>query len=500
MMNRLIFLICSVGLALQSFAAPADRMRRQACDEAHALIDEAERKALAEQSLDELNVAAREEVVRELELTNRQRQRFEPLYDAYRKALREAVDASSASARSDSEEEQRRALKAKLANIAAAAQVKRDYVDRFAEVLTAEQIRRFYNIEGRIGTEIKRAAVGKEIASLTLRGAGRETTRDLGPVGDYTGIECSNHVSVEVSAAAQTVVVTGDERLIDYVKMECSGGVLRLGLGVRNLNIRNVSGYSGMRVVVPASSSLCSLKAGTWSSIVCKVPLRGESVSVEASSYGTVRAEVEATDAAKIVVAPYSSFSGKAVCGTCDLRVSSYATVKCPIVCRGEARVTAGSYAGLSGDIAASDVTVTVQSGATLHGALACERLELDLYSYASYKGSIAAQRAALTVQSGATLGATFASDVLTASVGSYGELVLRGAAKVAEARVEVASGASFRARELQVVNYDIEVGSFATADLWCSGQLKVRASQQAEVRYGGPCVVETLSDNIRRR
>lgn len=500
MMNRLIFLICSVGLALQSFAAPVDRLRQQACDEAHALIDEAERKALAVQSLDELNVAARDEVVRELELTSRQRQRFEPLYDAYRKALRDAVDAGAASAQSDSEEEQRRALKVKLANIAAAAQVKRDYVDRFAEVLTAEQIRRFYNIEGRIGTEIKRAAVGKEIASLTLRGAGRETTRDLGPAGDYGSIVCASHFSIEVSATARTVVVTGDERLIDYVTMQCSGGVLRFGLGVRSLNIRNVRGYSGIRVVVPASSSLCSLKAGTWSSIVCKAPLRGEAVSVEVSSYGSVTADIVATDAVKIEADSYASFSGKVTCGACDLRISSYASVRSPIVCRGEARVTAGSYSGLSGGIEASDVTATVQSGATLHGALTCERLELDLYSYASYKGAIAARRAALALRSGATLGATFAGDAFTASVGSYGELQLRGAAQVVEAHVKVGSGASFRARELQVGNYDIEVASFATADLWCSGRLKVSASQQAQVRYDGPCVVETLSDNIRRR
>ncbi len=500
MMNRLYLLICCAGLALQSFAAPADRARQRACASAHALIDATERRALAAQSLDDLNVAAREEVARELELTERQRQRFDPLYDAYRKALRAAVDAAAASAQSDAEQEQRRALKAKLANIAAAAEVKRDYVDRFAEVLTAEQIRRFYNIEGRIGTEIKRAAAGKEAASLTLRGPGREATRDLGPAGDYAGLECGNQFSIEVSSAVRTVVVTGDERLIDYVTMERSGGVLRFGLAVRSLHVRNVRGYSGIRVVVPASSSLCSLKAGTRSSIVCRTPLRGETVSVAVSSYGSVKADIEATGAAKIEIDPYASFRGRATCGTCDLRAASYATIACPVVCRGEARATAASYAELSGGIEAPDAAVTVQSGATLRGALACERLRLDLYSYASYTGTIAAGRARLTLQSGATLGATFAGDVLTASVGSYGELALRGAAQVVEARVKVGSGASFRARELQVRDYDIDVAAFASADIWCSGRLKVSASQQAEVRYGGPCVVEALSDNIRRR
>ncbi len=213
-----------------------------------------------------------------------------------------------------------------------------------------------------------------------------------------------------------------------------------------------------------------------------------------------MKADIEATGAAKIEIDPYASFRGRATCGTCDLRAASYATIACPVVCRGEARATAASYAELSGGIEAPDAAVTVQSGATLRGALACERLRLDLYSYASYTGTIAAGRARLTLQSGATLGATFAGDVLTASVGSYGELALRGAAQVVEARVKVGSGASFRARELQVRDYDIDVAAFASADIWCSGRLKVSASQQAEVRYGGPCVVEALSDNIRRR
>lgn len=54
-----------------------------------------------------------------------------------------------------------RDFKTKLSNIAATAQVKRDYVDKFAAVLTAEQIRRLYNTEGEIGTNIKRAAVDR---------------------------------------------------------------------------------------------------------------------------------------------------------------------------------------------------------------------------------------------------------------------------------------------------------------------------------------------------
>ncbi|MFQ6939603.1 MAG: hypothetical protein ACLRSE_04490 [Alistipes finegoldii] len=43
-------------------------------------------------------------------------------------------------------------------------------------------------------------------------------------------------------------------------------------------------------------------------------------------------------------------------------------------------------------------------------------------------------------------------------------------------------------------------MSNYAKADVWCSGRLKINASTDAKVTYGGPCTVETVSDNIQRR
>lgn len=156
-------------LAAGKAAASGSDIARAVAD-ARAAIDAAEEAAMENQSLEELNKAAREQVVRELGLSPRQRKEFEPLYKAYREALDKAVDAGGTVPGTD-EASQRNILKTKLSNIAATAQVKRDYVDKFAAVLTAEQIRRLYNTEGNIGTNIKRAAIDRSRMPKRLKEA-----------------------------------------------------------------------------------------------------------------------------------------------------------------------------------------------------------------------------------------------------------------------------------------------------------------------------------------
>lgn len=87
-------------------------------------------------------------------------------------------------------------------------------------------------------------------------------------------------------------------------------------------------------------------------------------------------------------------------------------------------------------------------------------------------------------------------SEASEATAKSY----LKGAAQVADATVRVSSGANFSGPELRVSDYDLTVSNYAKADVWCSGRLKINASTAAKVTYGGPCTVETVSDNIQRR
>ena len=223
-MKRFFILICALGLALGAGAAPGDREMRRAVAEVRAAIDAIESAALESQSLEELNAAAREEVIRELDLSAKQVKAFDPIYKAYREALDRAIRSVPDPVISG-EAAQRAALKERLANIAAVAQVKRDYVDRFAEVLTAEQIRLLYNTEGQIGTNIKRAAGESSRQMPRVRsGSCLRVTQDWGEAGDYTAIETGAFFQVVISPSARTITVTADDNVIYFLKLGRRGG------------------------------------------------------------------------------------------------------------------------------------------------------------------------------------------------------------------------------------------------------------------------------------
>ena len=471
-----------------------DRQIDRAIAEARAAIDAAETAAVANQSIEELNKAAREQVVRELGLTSRQRKEFEPLYKAYREALDKAVNTPDAGT---DEAAQRQGLKTKLSNIAATAQVKRDYVDKFAAVLTAEQIRRLYNTEGEIGTNIKRAAVDRRRNQNTrLKGSGRMVTQDWGKAGDYTGISAAAFFDITVSPAAKTISVTADDNVIDYLVLERDGGTLKFRVNANSTENISVS------VTVPASASLREISAGSYGKVNCKMPLKGPSVSVSVSSYGSVSADIDTPGAAKLDVSSYGKFAGSVRCSDGELRISSYGSAQAPVECRNSCKLTVGSYAKFSNDIKASDLTVEVSSGASVGSTLTADALTMRIDSYAKFSGTVTvnARQAKLTVSSGGSFNGTFSGSSLEASVGSYGKIYLKGAAQVADATVRVSSGANVSAPELRVSDYDLTVSNYAKADVWCSGRLKINASTDAKVTYGGPCTVETVSDNIQRR
>ena len=343
----------------------SDREIARAVAEARQAIDAAERIDMANQSLEELNKAAREQIVRELGLSARQRREFEPIYKAYREALDKAVDARAGASGAD-EATQKNSLKAKLSNIAATAQVKRDYVDKFAAVLTAEQIRRLYNTEGEIGTNIKRAAFDRSSRTRSgrLKGSGRMVTQDWGKAGDYTGISAAAFFDITVSPAAKTISVTADDNVIDYLVLERDGGKLKFRVNANSTENISVS------VTVPASASLREISAGSYGKVNCKMPLKGPSVSVSVSSYGSVSADIDTPGAAKLDVSSYGKFAGSVRCSDGELRISSYGSAQAPVECRNSCKLTVGSYAKFSNDIKASDLTVEVSSGASVGSTL----------------------------------------------------------------------------------------------------------------------------------
>ena len=170
--------------------------------------------------------------------------------------------------------------------------------------------------------------------------------------------------------------------------------------------------------------------------------------------------------------------------------------------CRNNWQVTVGSYAKFSNDIKASVLTLKISSGASVSSTLISDALTLSVDSYAKFSGAVTvnSRQAKLTVSSGGSFNGTFSGNSLEAEVGSYGKINLKGSAQVASAAVRVSSGAVFSAPELRVADYDLTVSNYAKADVWCSGTLRINASTAARITYDGPCRVESLTDNIRRR
>lgn len=540
-MKRILILALAgfAGWALDASAAPADLEMARAVAEVRASIDASELRALETQSLDELNAAAYEQVVRELKLSKEQRKRFEPLYKEYRRALDRAVDASAAQDRTLDDGAQRRALKAKLDNISATAQVKRDYVDRFAEMLSAEQIRQLYNTEGQIATGIKRATTGVRPAPAKLRGSGRLVTQDWGAVGDYTKLVAGLFCKVTVSSTAQTVSVTADDNVIEHLAMECEAGALsfRLVQSSRNFSLSDVS----ISIVVPASLKLWSIVTQSYGAVICRMPLRGESFEVQIGTYGSVEADLDAQQRVGLSVSSYGKFSGSICCDAGKIDISSYGTLSGAVTCRTQGSLSIGSYAKYAkGAVAAPDLTLAVGSGGSFEGdaiakndlklsvqsygkfvgSLVCGRgtfqvgsfgsvsgrvaatdaLSAELNSYAKFSGAVACASAKVRVQSYGSFSVSFAGDALDASVGAYGKIALSGSATVRSAKVEVGMNAGYSAPNLQVADYDVQVQNNGKASLWCSQTLKIAAASTARVDYDGPCKVENRMSNVRRR
>ncbi|WP_295908365.1 DUF2807 domain-containing protein [uncultured Alistipes sp.] len=498
-MKRFFILICALGLALGAGAAPGDREMRRAVAEVRAAIDAIESAALESQSLEELNAAAREEVIRELDLSAKQVKAFDPIYKAYREALDRAIRSVPDPVISG-EAAQRAALKERLANIAAVAQVKRDYVDRFAEVLTAEQIRLLYNTEGQIGTNIKRAA-GESSRQMprVLSGSGRRVTQDWGEAGDYTAIETGAFFKVVISPSARTITVTADDNVIDFLKLERRGGCLAFSLSPRSSRTRRIENLS-ISVVVPVSASLREIHVGSYAGVESRMPLRGADFNISMSAYGEVKADLVDSGRTRLQVSSYGTYEGTIECAGAQLSVASYGVLKGALTCTGTADVSVGSYGSLNGDIRAAQVNLAVSSGGKYSGAVKADAASLGVSSYAQAAGAIQVADLKVSVYSSGSLRGAFAGRRCEATVGSYGKLALTGSTVVEDVTVQLSSQGEFSAPDLRVKRYDIRASSYSKAEVWCSELLKIEASSSARVLYDGPGRLETLSDNIRRR
>ena len=119
------------------------------------------------QTPDEIRAAAREQVISSLNLSKEVRKKFEPIYDEYRAALTKATRKANEQIE---EVTPLNGMKVNLMNVAATAQVKLDYIDRFAEVLSSAQINQLYNSEGALALTIRQKAVVDFEGNVSMNG------------------------------------------------------------------------------------------------------------------------------------------------------------------------------------------------------------------------------------------------------------------------------------------------------------------------------------------
>lgn len=446
------------------------------------------------QSVEELNAAARDQIIRELGLKGDKRKQFEAIYKSYREALDRAIATASDAATQD-EASQRRNLKTKLSNIAATARVKDEYVDKFAAVLTTEQIRQLYNAEGAIGTNIKRMAVSRSGNNLKIKGSGQMVTQDRGAAGSYTKIIAGYNLNVTVSPTANTIKITADDNAIDYIQVKNEDGVLSFKIDARSTEDVSVS------VVVPASSALSQIEASGYSKVVSTMPLKGQSVKIVTSGGATVTADMDGT-AANLNVSGYAKYSGSIRATDCTLNVSGGASAQIAVNCTNNCSLDVSGYGKLSGSIDAGTFKGSVSGGASLNSPVTANDFSLTTGGYGKFRGTMKTKQAVLKSTGGSSISGTFTCDSFIADATGYGKITLSGSSSAVKGQVSVTSGASFSAPELKVGTYSVIASSYGKASIYCTQTLKVNATSGGTVVYDGKayCDVTSNNGNVRHK
>lgn len=302
-----------------------------------------------------------------------------------------------------------------------------------------------------------------------------------------------------VSPTARTITVTADDNVIDYLKLDRTGGRLAFSLLPRSGRTRRIENLS-ISVVVPVSASLREISVGSYAGFESATPLRVKNLSVSVSSYGSVKADIVDSGDSRLQVSSYGRFTGKVEIAGAQLTVASYGTFEGPLSCVGIAAVSVGSYGSFNGDIRAAQADLSVSSGGKFSGALRADAASVGVSSYARFSGPIDVSELKASVSSSGVLQSAFAGRRCEASVASYGKLVFTGSADVEAVSVQLSPQSSFSAPDLRVKRYDIRTSSYSKADVWCSESLRVDAAATSQVTYDGPCRLEAQTSTVRRR
>ncbi|MDE6779684.1 MAG: DUF2807 domain-containing protein [Alistipes sp.] len=521
--------------------------------------------AAVQQKLDEaiveLDEATVDRLISELGIAEKKRAAFKRLYRAYRNDLTAAIDPSVDRYLTDANDEIiKRNIKGKLKNISATAEVKRSYVDKFSAILSADQIRRLYNIEGRIAAEIsgrasasaatsaggtrviseRRSTFNVNSGGRKYRGSGRIVERDFGSAGSYKTLKASSFINVRISSSAKSIAVSTDDNVLEFVKVSTSGGVLSISLDSNNRSFEKVS---TIVAVVPASPKLCEIRADGFASVESDVPVGTYSAHVDISGNASVSADVRCSGEARFDISGFGSYSaGEIKCGSCRIEAlgNSKLRIRDGIDADGACNITLSGFVAMDSDVDASSciadlagntrwagdidvgpltmklngfahhkgdksagTTSLILSGNTsAAGDLDSGKTSVSLSGFANVEGSIDCTNLSVSASGNSRVNCPLDCTDLMADVSGFSSVNFNDATSepLTSAVVSVSGNSSFTARSVPTVDCKVTATGFSRAEVNCTGRLTVEASRQSNIYYTGGCTVSTNPpDNIRK-
>ncbi len=120
-----------------------------------------------------------------------------------------------------------------------------------------------------------------------LKGSGRIITKEL-PAPEFHTLHASNAIDVYLTDKGDKIRIDADDNLMKYVTVDAHDGILRIGLDHRNVRHRHIT------VTVPTDGTIRSLRAASGATILSETALRGDEVTLTASSSGEIAVAVTA--------------------------------------------------------------------------------------------------------------------------------------------------------------------------------------------------------------
>lgn len=99
---------------------------------------------------------------RRLGLSDEQMEKFVPLYREYNEAMREAMGERTEYTKTDDAKEEAARIKRRLGKQKDALDVQISYIDKFADILTAEQLHKFLRVEQNIHHKVRDSRLQRE--------------------------------------------------------------------------------------------------------------------------------------------------------------------------------------------------------------------------------------------------------------------------------------------------------------------------------------------------